>query len=66
MPRPPFKDSGVLFANDRKAKQTDPDFTGKGRFFGIPVWLSLWKKTSAKHPVPYFSITVRKRKPNDS
>jgi hypothetical protein len=38
----------TLFVNDRKTKDTQPDFTGKGLFDGVPVYVSAWKKKTAK------------------
>jgi hypothetical protein len=36
--------SGVLFKNDRKEKDTHPDYTGNARIDGRDYWLSAWIK----------------------
>ena len=38
------KDSGVLFKNDRKEKETHPDYKGKINCGGTERWLSAWIK----------------------
>lgn len=35
---------GVLFKNDRKEKDTHPDFTGSGNVEGVEVYINGWKK----------------------
>ena len=39
-----YPNSGSLFVNDRKTKDTHPDYTGSGNFDGKDVWISGWKK----------------------
>ena len=41
-----YPNSGSLFQNDRKTKDTHPDYTGSGNFDGKEVWISGWKKQS--------------------
>jgi hypothetical protein len=43
----------TLFVNDKRDKdgniiENRPDFTGKGLFDGVPVYVSAWKKKTAK------------------
>jgi hypothetical protein len=33
---------GSLFKNDKKAKDTDFDYSGSGLIDGKPYWLNLW------------------------
>jgi len=36
--------SGVLFRNDRKEKDTHPDYTGNATIDGREYWISAWLK----------------------
>lgn len=38
--------SGVLFRNDRKENDRQPDFKGNAEVNGVQYWVSAWKKTS--------------------
>lgn len=38
--------SGALFINDKKQKDTDPDFKGDATINNQQVWLSAWKNES--------------------
>jgi uncharacterized protein (DUF736 family) len=38
-------DKGVMFPNDRKQNDRQPDFRGKGNFNGVEFQVSAWKKT---------------------
>lgn len=40
--------SGVLFKNDRKEKDTHPDYTGRATINGVDMYLSAWIKTGAR------------------
>jgi len=37
--------SGILFKNDRKEKDTHPDYQGSARIAGRDYWMSAWIKT---------------------
>jgi hypothetical protein len=39
---------GVLFPNDRKEKDTQPDLKGNCEIGGVEYWLSAWRKEGAK------------------
>lgn len=40
--------SGVLFKNDRKEKDTHPDYTGNVTIDGTDYWISAWIKSGQK------------------
>lgn len=40
--------SGVLFKNDRKEKDTHPDYTGTGLIGGTDYYISAWLKDGKK------------------
>ena len=42
------ENSGVLFRNDRKAIDAQPDYTGSATVNGVEFRLSAWIKTGAK------------------
>lgn len=55
----PFDNSGVLFVNDRKEKENQPDYTGNITMNGEKKRLAGWKKTSKSDPSKTFlSISV--------
>ena len=53
--------SGALFKNDRKDKDTHPDYTGSALIDGVDMWISAWiKKGNGK---TFMSLAF---KPKDS
>jgi hypothetical protein len=49
--------SGTFFVNDRKEKETHPDYTGKIDVEGVQYYLKGWKKT-AKSGVNFLSLAL--------
>lgn len=50
--------SGSLFKNSRKEKDTHPDFTGKAKIDGVDYWQSAWKKVG-KDGSSYLSFSYK-------
>ena len=56
---PEYDNSGVLFVNDRKEKENQPDYTGNIVLNGEKKRLAGWKKTSKSDPsMTFLSISV--------
>jgi len=53
--------SGALFQNDRKAKETHADYNGSINVDGKEFWLNGWKKTSKKGK-SYLSLSIQPKK----
>lgn len=55
--------SGVLFTNDKKQKQTHPDFKGNINIGGVDYWLSAWNKQGQKGAFISLSVQPKDAKP---
>ena len=51
--------SGSVFINDRKEKDSHPDRSGSAMIDGVEYWVSGWLKTSAKGP--FLSLAFKKK-----
>lgn len=52
--------SGSIWKNDKKEKDTHPDFTGSLNVGGVEYWVSAWKrKPGAKDKSPALSFSVK-------
>jgi len=57
-----YDNSGALFKNSKKEKESQPDLTGKITINGVEYSLSGWGNTS-KSGTEYISIKVSELKP---
>ena len=52
---------GVLFRNDKKEKDTHPDYKGNATVSGVEFWLSAWVKTKKDGSGKYMSLSFQKK-----
>ena len=50
--------SGALFTNDKKTKETQPDLNGKITILGREFYLSAWKKQTSQGK-GYLSLSIK-------
>lgn len=51
--------SGILSKNDRREKDTHPEYTGTINVDGVDYWLSAWVKERKDGSGKFFSLSVR-------
>jgi hypothetical protein len=57
---------GSIWKNDKKDKDTHPDFTGSLNVGGVEYWVSAWKRkegAAAKAPALSFSVKPKDDQP---
>ena len=53
---------GGIWKNDRKEKDTHPDFTGNLNVEGVEYWFNAWKrKPDAKPSAPALSFSIKRK-----
>ena len=57
--------SGAIFVNDRKEKDTHPDRSGSARINGVDYWVSGWLRKT-KDGNPYLSLAFKEKNANAS
>ena len=60
-PRP---NSGTIFKNDEKKKDTDPNARGSALIDGVEYWVSAWTNISKQTGEPYQSLKFNKKDDN--
>lgn len=57
---------GILFENDRKRGQKDPDFKGSINVDGRDYWLSGWEKDTKSGPALSLSVQEKREQRRDN
>ena len=58
--------SGALFKNDRKEKETQPDYRGDVKIDGQEYWLSAWIKEGKKGKFFSLALTAKEPRPESA
>ena len=59
-PYTPKDNSGSIFKNDRKEKETHPDGKGSALIDGVEYWVSSWTKQD-RNGNPYRSLSFQRK-----
>ena len=57
----PKDNTGILSKNDRKEKDSHPEYTGTARIEGVDYWISAWVKTKKDGSGKFFSFSFRQK-----
>jgi len=53
---------GKIWGNDKKEKDTHPDFTGSINVEGVEYWVSAWKRKPNDNPkAPALSFSIKRK-----
>ena len=55
--------SGALFKNDRKEKETQPDYRGDAKINGQEYWISAWVKEGKAGKFFSLALTPKESRP---
>ena len=57
-------DRGAIWKNERKERDTQPDFTGNAIIDGVDWWVSGWKREPGANPAsPALRLSFRRKQP---
>jgi len=59
MPEVKYDNSGALFKNTRKEKETHPDRTGSATIDGVEYWVDGWLKEAKNGP--FLSLAFKRK-----
>lgn len=54
-------ESGSLFKNDKKEKESHPDYKGSALIDGVEFWVSAWVNETQKDKTKYFGLKFQKK-----
>lgn len=57
-----YPNSGAIFKNDRKEKDTHPDMTGSAEIDGVEYWINAWTKEGKGKKFLSLSFKVKEAK----
>ena len=61
-----YENSGALFKNDRKEKDSHPDYKGSALVDGADYWISAWIKEGQKGKFMSLAFTAKDAQPEQN